>query len=70
MQVQREAACEILGVGTGPSYAKRGSSEGYMLGKCHFCDLHRQQMPYASHSHSLVPSLSVLLSRVIGNGIL
>ena len=40
--------CEILRVGLGLSHAKRGSSEGSMLGKriFFFCDLHRQQRPY------------------------
>ena len=35
----------------GSSRAKRGSCEGSMLGKRHFCDLHRQQKPYAMHGH-------------------
>ena len=46
------SAVRNLGVGGGgSSHAKRGSSEGSMLGKRHFCDLHHQQKPYALHGH-------------------
>ena len=35
----------------GSSRAKRGRSEGSMLGKWHFYNLHGQQKPYALHGH-------------------
>ena len=45
------SAVRNLGGGGESSRAKRGSSEGSMLGKRHFCDLHHQQKPHALHGH-------------------